>query len=41
MAYLRQLALQGKPYLLTVVGEIPLETAQKVAYSVAHSKEKG
>ena len=41
VAYLRQLALQGKPYLLTVVGEIPLETAQKVAYSVAHSKEKG
>ncbi len=41
VAYLRQLALQGKPYLLTVVGEIPLETAQKVAYSVAHSKEQG
>ena len=41
VAYLRQLALQGESYLLTVVGEVPLETAQKVAYSVAHSKEQG
>lgn len=41
VAYLRQLAWQGKPYLLTVVGEVPLETAQKVAYSVAISKEQG
>lgn len=41
VAYLRELAWQGQPYLLTVVGEVPLETAQKVAYSVAISREPG
>jgi sigma-E factor negative regulatory protein RseB len=34
VAYLRQLSVDGAPYLLTVVGEVPLVTAKKVAQNV-------
>lgn len=34
VAYMRRLSIAGEPYLLTVVGEVPLVTAQKVAQSV-------
>lgn len=35
VAYMRQLSVDGQPYLLTVVGEVPLITARKVASNVA------
>jgi sigma-E factor negative regulatory protein RseB len=35
VAYMRQLSVDGQPYLLTVVGEVPLITAKKVAQNVA------
>lgn len=35
VAYMRQLSVDGEPYLLTVVGEVPLVTAKKVAQNVA------
>jgi sigma-E factor negative regulatory protein RseB len=35
VAYMRPLAVDGRPYLLTVVGEVPLLTAQKVAQNAA------
>lgn len=34
VAYMRQISFEGRPYILTVVGEVPLMTAKKVARSV-------
>lgn len=34
VAYLRPLVLDGHPYLLTVVGEVPIITAEKIALNV-------
>ena len=34
VAYMRHISAAGKNFLLTVVGEVPLITAQKVAHSV-------
>lgn len=34
VAYIRPLEINGQPYLLTVVGEVPLMTAQKIARNV-------
>jgi sigma-E factor negative regulatory protein RseB len=34
VAYMRQLSVDGEPYILTVVGEVPLFTAKKVAQNV-------
>jgi negative regulator of sigma E activity len=31
---MRQLSVDGEPYILTVVGEVPLFTAKKVAQNV-------
>lgn len=41
VAYTRQVAIDGQPYVLTVVGEVPLVTAQKVARSVAATRGQG